>query len=112
MDDYIHFIMKGDKVIHRWWKDIAEITKKLGFKKILVEVFVFIEPSFQEIREMATDLENIGFKAIKLAYLDNNPDLKSVNELALAIVKIWGIEAEVFNDKEQAIAWLKQTTKP
>jgi len=112
MDDYIHFIMKGEKIISGWWKDIAEITNKLGYKKILVEVFILIEASFQEVRDMATDLENIGFKEIKLAYVENNPDHKSVNELAVVIANLWGVEVAVFKDKEQAIAWLKLTTKP
>jgi len=107
--------MKGERTFEitvNWWNEIAEITKKLDFKKILVEAFVFIELTHQEIYDLVSGFEHLGFKEIKVAYVENNPDHKTMNEFGLAIAKVSGIDGAIFTDREKAIAWLKQITKP
>jgi len=109
LEDYIHFTLKGERSYEnmvRWWIDIAEVSKKLSFDKILVEAIITGDFSHNEMFDLVSEFEHWGFKEFKVAYIEKNLDHEMINKYGQLIAKISGINGEVFTNKDEALKWL------
>jgi hypothetical protein len=108
--DYLFALVHGDQygyeVLSGFLKDIADECKRRNFRKVLIEENISATASKEDVYRTASELPELGFAGIRMAYVDRFTDQKEINEFGHDVAVDNGIKVEIFATQAEADAWL------
>lgn len=112
---YIYALVHGDEygyeVLEGFLREVADECKKRGFDRALIEENISATASQEDIYRVATELAELGFAEIKLAYIDRFQEQQELNEFGEDIAVKNGVNVKVFSDQASADKWLTSDEK-
>lgn len=108
--DYLFALVHGDQygyeVLSGFLKDIADECKRRNFRKVLIEENISATASKEDVYRTASELPELGFAGIRMAYVDRFTDQKEINEFGHDVAVDNGIDVQIFATQAEADAWL------
>ncbi|MDQ3374410.1 MAG: hypothetical protein M3521_11055 [Acidobacteriota bacterium] len=108
--DYLYAYVSGDKasleMSKQYWHKIAEECRRTKSKKVLIVEDIKENVSTNEMYEFACELPTMGFIGIKIAFVDQYIEQRTLNELGELVATNRGGYGKIFNTVEEAEKWL------
>jgi hypothetical protein len=108
--DYLFALVHGDQygyeVLSGFLKDIADECKRRNFRKVLIEENISATASKEDVYRTASELPELGFAGVRMAYVDRFTDQKEINEFGHDVAVDNGIDVQIFATQAEADAWL------
>lgn len=108
---YLYALVHGDEygyeVLTGFLKEIADEVKARGFKQVLIEENISVGATKEDAYRVASELPELGFAGIRMAYVDRFIDQEEVNEFGRDVAVHNGIDVRLFSDQAMADRWLK-----
>jgi hypothetical protein len=102
----VHGEAYGYEVLVAFLKEIAGEVRSRGFDKVLIEENISAGATKDVAFRVASELPQLGFTGIRMAYIDRFLDQEEVNEYGRDIAVHHGIDVRLFADQEMADRWL------
>lgn len=107
---YLYAYVSGEKdsyeISKQYWTEIAERLKESGFDRVLIDEDIEEVVSLMDEFQLVSELPEIGFTGIRIAFYDRKIEHKDLNEFGELVASNRGMNARVFNDLELAVAWI------
>ncbi len=108
--EYLYAYVKGEKdsleISLQYWKEIADECRRTGYKKVFIEEDIKEEMSTIEMYQFTSEIPNIGFSGIRIAFVDRHLNHQELNGLGELVATNRGVNGKVFNSSEEAEEWL------
>ncbi|MBC7899592.1 MAG: hypothetical protein H7070_06015 [Saprospiraceae bacterium] len=108
--EYLYAFIEGEhdsyKISRQYWQEIAEMCTEYGCKKVLVEEDIAEGISIAEIYRLVSELAEMGFLGIKVAFVDRQLDQAELNDFGVLVGTNRGLNGKAFADQAAAEAWL------
>lgn len=108
--EYLYALVHGDQygyeVLSGFLKDIADECKRRNFRQVLIEENISATASKEDVYRVASELPELGFAGIRMAYVDRFADQKEINEFGHDVAVDNGIDVRIFATQAEADAWL------
>ena len=107
---YLYAYVKGEKdsleISLQYWKEIADECQRAGYKKVFIEEDIKEEVSTIEMYQFTSEIPNIGFSGIRIAFVDRYLNQQELNKFGELVATNRGVNGKVFNSSEEAEEWL------
>jgi len=107
---YLHALVHGEEygyeVLVSFLKEIADQVHARGYKQVLIEENISKGATKEDAYRVASELPELGFAGIRMAYVDRFLDQEEVNEFGRDVAVHNGIEVRLFDDQRTADRWL------
>lgn len=87
-------------------REIADECKMQGFNQVVIEENISATASDEDIVRIASELPQLGFSEIRMAYIDRFLDQKEMNEMGQDVAVHHGIDVRIFANQLDAERWL------
>lgn len=108
--EYLYALVHGDQygyeVLSGFLKDIADECKRRNFRQVLIEENISATANKEDVYRTASELPELGFAGIRMAYVDRFTDQKEINEFGHDVAVDNGIDVQIFATQAEADAWL------
>ncbi len=108
--EYLYAYVRGEKdsleISLQYWKEIADECWRAGYKKVFIEEDIKEEGSTIEMYQFSSELPNIGFSGIRVAFVDRHLDQQELNKFGELVATNRGVNGKVFNSSQEAEEWL------
>ena len=108
--EYLYTLVHGDQygyeVLSGFLKDIADECKRRNFRQVLIEENISATASKEDVYRVASELPELGFAGIRMAYVDRFADQKEITEFGHDVAVDTGIDVRIFATQAEADAWL------
>lgn len=112
---YLHAHVEGTKysyeIMMRYFKEIAVECREKNLKQVLVEEEISEITSMVDIFRTASELPQLGFTRIRLAFVDRFAEQKELNKFGLLVASNRGIDVQIFDTIAEADKWLSEKGK-
>jgi predicted GNAT superfamily acetyltransferase len=102
----VHGEAYGYEVLTAFLKQIADEVNARGFNQVLIEENISDGATKEDAYRVASEMPEMGFAGIRIAYVDRFLDQEEVNEFGRDVAVHNGIDVRLFNDQEMADRWL------
>ena len=102
----VHSEQYGYDVLAGFLGQIAEECKKRDFRKVMIEENISATASDEDVIRIASELPELGFSGVGIAYIDRFADQKEMNEMGQDVAVHNGIDVRIFPHQEEADKWL------
>lgn len=102
----VHGEVYGYEILSTFLKEIADEVKARGFKQVLIEENISAGATKEDAYRVGSELPELGFAGIRMAYVDRFLDQEEVNEFGRDVAVHNGIDVRLFSDQEMADRWL------
>ncbi|HQU91427.1 MAG TPA: hypothetical protein PLK77_03980 [Pyrinomonadaceae bacterium] len=102
----VHGEAYGYEVLVAFLKQIADEVNARGFNQVLIEENISAGATKEDAYRVASEMPEMGFAGIRIAYVDRFLDQEEVNEFGRDVAVYNGIDVRLFNDQEMADRWL------
>ena len=102
----VHGEAYGYEVLTAFLKQIADEVNARGFNQVLIEENISAGATKEDAYRVASEMPEMGFAGIRIAYVDRFLDQEEVNEFGRDVAVHNGIDVRLFNDQEMADRWL------
>lgn len=102
----VHGEAYGYEVLVAFLKQIADEVNARGFNQVLIEENISAGATKEDAYRVASEMPEMGFAGIRIAYVDRFLDQEEVNEFGRDVAVHNGIDVRLFNDQEMADRWL------
>ncbi|HEV8590881.1 MAG TPA: hypothetical protein VGQ55_02180 [Pyrinomonadaceae bacterium] len=102
----VHSEQYGYEVLTRFLREIADECKKRGFRQVVIEENISATASEEDVVRIASELPQLGFSDIRMAYIDRFLDQKGINEMGQDVAVHHGIDVRIFTNQLDAERWL------
>ena len=102
----VHGEAYGYEVLTGFLKEIADEVRARGFDRVLIEENISAGATKDVAFRVASELPQLGFTGIRIAYVDRFLEQEEVNEYGRDVAVHNGIEVRLFDDQEMANRWL------
>jgi predicted GNAT superfamily acetyltransferase len=102
----VHGEAYGYEVLTAFLKQIADEVNARGFNQVLIEENISAGATKEDVYRVASEMPEMGFAGIRIAYVDRFLDQEEVNEFGRDVAVHNGIDVRLFNDQEMADRWL------
>jgi len=110
--DYLYALVHGDKygyeVLAGFLREIADECRNRNFSQVLIEENISATATKEDVYRIASELPELGFAGIRMAYIDRFLDQNDLNEFGQDVAVDNGIDVEIFADQEAAHEWLSE----
>lgn len=107
---YLYAYISGEKdsyeISKQFWLDVLEEVKKTSYKKVLIEEDIVEEISLGEVYQLASEIPQMGFFGIRVAFVDRFLEHQASNEFGELVAVNRGFYGKVFNSFETGEKWL------
>ena len=107
---YLYALVHGEdygyEVLCSFLRDISDEAKARGYKQVLIEENISAGATKDVAYRVATELAELGFTGIRMAYVDRFLDQEEVNEYGRDVAVNKGIDVRLFSDQNMADRWL------
>jgi len=108
--NYLYALVHGEQygyaVLAGFLREIADECKKRGFNQVVIEENISATGSDEDIVRIASELPQLGFSDIRMAYIDRFLDQKEMNEMGQEVAVHHGIDVRIFPNQLDAERWL------
>lgn len=108
--EYLYAYVRGEKdsleISLQYWKEIADECQRAGYKKVFIEEDIKEEMSTIEMYQFTSEIPNIGFSGIRVAFVDRYLNQQELNKFGELVATNRGVNGKVFNSSEEAEEWL------
>ena len=108
--EYLYVYVRGEKdsleISLQYWKEVADECRRAGYKKVLIEEDIKEEVSTIEMYQFTSEIPNIGFSGIRVAFVDRHLDQQELNKFGELVATNRGVNGKIFNSSEEAEEWL------
>jgi hypothetical protein len=73
---------------------------------VLVEENISATASEEDVFRIASELPELGFGDIRMAYIDRFAEQKDINEFGQEVAEKQGVDVKIFSNMEDADKWL------
>jgi hypothetical protein len=105
----VHGEEYGYEVLASFLREISEECKKREFCQVMIEENISATASKMDVFRIASELPQLGFAGIRMAYIDRFQDQAELNEFGQEVAVSRGIDVRIFNSIEEADKWLAAT---
>ncbi|MBC7900768.1 MAG: hypothetical protein H7070_12035 [Saprospiraceae bacterium] len=109
---YLYALVHSDKygydILAQFLREIADECKKRSFKQVLIEENISAVTSMTDVFRTASELPQLGFSKIRMAYVDRFADQKEMNEFGQMVAVNRGVNVKIFGSQEEADKWLSE----
>ena len=102
----VHSELYGYDVLAGFLGEIAGECKKRSFSGVMVEENISATASDEDVVRIASELPELGFAGIRIAYIDRFLDQKEMNEMGQDVAVHNGIDVQIFHNQIDADKWL------
>jgi hypothetical protein len=110
--NYLYALVHGEKygyeVLAGFLREIADECKKRKFSQVLIEENISATTSEEDVFRIASELPQLGFADIRMAYIDRFTEQEDLNEYGREIAEDRGVDVRIFNSFEEADKWLSE----
>lgn len=107
---YLYALVHGEEygyeVLVGFLREIAGEVHSRGFNQVLIEENISAGTTKGDAYRVASELPQLGFAGIRMAYVDRFLEQEEVNEYGRDVAVHNGIDVRLFNDQETADRWL------
>ena len=105
---YTHVFAEGFTLgtSHDLWAEVANELRSVSFKKLLFAVDVMKQGNLLDLFQAASALLGMGFREIKIAFVNPNPSHYNNTKFAEIVGDDIGICGKIFHDTVEAKDWL------
>lgn len=108
--DYLEVRVSAEKDSYelsiKYWEEIAKKLARLKLDKVLVIEDIAGESDLTDIFRLVTELPDLGFRGIKIAFVDKHLSHQEQNDFGIMVGTNRGLHGKAFNDVEIARKWL------
>ncbi len=108
--EYLYAYVRGEKdsleISLQYWKEIADECWRAGYKKVFIEEDIKEEVSIIEMYQFTSEIPNIGFSGIRVAFVDRHLNQQELNKFGELVATNRGVNGKIFNSSEEAEEWL------
>ncbi len=108
--DYLYAYVSGDKdnieISTQYWREIADECRRTKCRKLLIVEDLKEMGSTSETYQLASEIPNMGFFGIQIAFVDQHIEQRPLNEFGELVATNRGIYVKIFNSIEEAEKWL------
>ena len=102
----VHGEQYGYEVLAHFLREIADECKKRKFTQVLIEENISATASEEDVFRIASELPQLGFSDIRMAYIDRFAEQKDLNEFGREVAEDRGVDVRLFASLEEADKWL------
>lgn len=110
---YLYALVHGEKygyeVLAGFLREIAVECRKRNFRQVLIEENISATASKDDVFRIASELPDLGFSDIRMAYIDRFHEQQDLNEFGQDVAVDHGVDVEIFADQTAADKWLSET---
>lgn len=105
---YVYVTGKHDsyEISRAYWLEVAEHCRNISCNKILIEEDIPEAVSLAEMYQLATELPQMGFLGVRVAFYDRYAGQHDLNEFGELVANNRGLYGKIFNDINEAETWL------
>ena len=107
---YLYAFVKGDKdsyeVSRQYWKEIADECRRVKCDRVFIEEDIKDEMSQTEMYRFTSEIMNIGFSGIRVAFVDRHLTQRELNKFGELVAVNRGLLAKVFDEVQAGEEWL------
>ena len=107
---YLYVYVTGEhdsyEISRAYWLEVAEHCRKLNCNKILIEEDIPEAVSLTEMYQLATELPQMGFLGVRVAFFDRYAGQQELNEFGELVASNRGLYGKIFNNINEAETWL------
>jgi hypothetical protein len=108
--DYLYAFVSGDKdsveICTQYWREIADECRRTKCSKVLIVEDIKESVSTTEMYQIASEIPDMDFSGIKIAFVDQYIEQHAVNEFGGLVATNRGLNVKLFNTAEEAEKWL------
>lgn len=108
--DYLYAYVSGDKdsveICTQYWHEIADKCRRTKCRKVLIVEDIKESVSTTEMYQIASEIPDMDFSGIKIAFVDQYIEQHAVNEFGGLVATNRGLNVKLFNTAEEAEKWL------
>lgn len=108
--DYLYAYVSGDKdsveICTQYWREIADECRRTKCRKVLIVEDIKESVSTTEMYQIASEIPDMDFSGIKIAFVDQYIEQHAVNEFGGLVATNRGLNVKLFNTAEEAEKWL------
>ena len=108
--NYLYALVHGEEygyeVLSGFLREIAEECKRRRFHQVCIEENITGTASEEDVARIATELADLGFANIRMAYIDRFQEQAEMNEIGQDIAVDHGVDVQIFKDQLEAENWL------
>ena len=108
----VHSDQYGYDVLAGFLREIADECRKRNFTQVMIEENISATTSEEDVFRIASELPQLGFSDIRMAYIDRFSDQKELNEYGRKVAEDSGVDVRIFNSLEEAAEWLSGLELP
>lgn len=113
---YVHVIARGPRTeanTIRALEEVAAASRRFGRQEVLLEM-ALVGPSLDmtSILRVISERSSAGVRLRKLAYFESTPDKPGRAGFAETVAINRGVNVRLFSEREAAIRWLLEPTRP
>ena len=111
-EGYLYAHIQGDidtvEISAQYWKEVAEKCAAESTKRVMIHEDLPSGATMGDVYQIASELPNLGFFGIKIAFVDTHIDQQTLNEFGELVAVNRGIFGKIFNDVSEAEKWLRE----
>ena len=108
--EYLYAYVKGEKdsleISLQYWKEIADECRRSDYRKVFIEEDIKGELSTIEMYQFTSEILNIGFSGIQVAFLDRHLSQQELNKFGELVATNRGLNGKIFDSAAVAEEWL------
>ena len=108
--NYLYALVHGEEygyeILSGFLREIANECKVREFDQVCIEENITGTASDEDVARIATELTDLGFADIRMAYIDRFQEQAELNEMGQDIAVDNGADVQIFKDQLEAERWL------
>ena len=108
--NYLYALVHGEEygyeILSAFLREIADECRRRSFDQVCIEENITGTASKEDVARIATELADLGFANIRMAYIDRFQEQAEMNEMGQDIAVDHGVDVQIFKDQLAAENWL------
>ena len=109
-DGYLHAYVSGEhdtlEICTAYWSEIGAKLKELGLVKTMIVEDIVEESSLADVYDLASQLGDMGFRGVKIAFVDRYSSHQDQNDFGVLVGNNRGLNGRAFDNESAAEDWL------
>ena len=91
-----------------YWGEIAKKLEEMGIDRVMIVEDIVEESPIADVYELASQLADMGFRGIRIAFVDRYSSHLELNEFGVLVGSNRGLIGQAFSDEAEAEKWLME----
>lgn len=108
--NYLYALVHGDQygyeILARFLREIADECRERNVRQVVIEENISATASEEDVFRIASELPQLGFSDIRMAYIDRFAEQMELNEYGRKVAEDSGVDVKIFSSLEEADKWL------